>query len=451
LRRLMGKYGFVFLLAVAALIPPAVICSHLALGAEDEGVKAPEQSEARKAAELEARLVAQLRLLSALYLKNDQGDEALKCEEKIVALLLDDPVALGELVQVAFQVGQYGKARDALNKLNDLTPNTPVILHALAVCHKAAGDAAKHKEFFDKALAAADKNVNAHFEAVKFFDRLGMMDVVYAEMEKIIAMPLPEEGPPAGPRLTAMERMATYLKEEGKYSEAARMYGRLSAELEMTGPAAAPSVRSAASEKRFCEGKQQETENKLQAAREKYEDSVRLWSGNIDAQGGLYKCLKALNKPDEAKKAFAAAEMPLLADIKQGGENPNPAALNSLAWFYAVAEEKADEGIKLSREAVKAAPSEAALADTLAELYYVKAKSQADPKAKEQSLRDAVKYSNIAYKLPKETNVPYYRKQKEKMEKALEQFRKEAAEHAPPPPTTPQQPCLYAQWEYNRK
>jgi tetratricopeptide (TPR) repeat protein len=339
--------------------------------------------------------------------------------EKIVALRPDDAEALQDLVKTAFVVEKYDRAKGALEKLNTSLPNNIITLHGLAVCYKAEGNAAKADELNGQALGLMPEDGSAHIEAAEYFEQFGLMEPVYAEYGKAIEIPAQlvrfDDS-----HYTGMMRTAFYLKDEGRYADAAKMYDRLSTELEQEGIQTTVAISHMAGEARYCEGRQLEGEGKTAEALAKYEEAARLAPENPDMPAALFMCLKALGKDEEARKAFDAAEAPLKARVDGAGASPFVRDLNALAWFYAMSKEKVDEGIRLAAKAVELAPEEDGVADTLAELYYVKAGTQEDAKEKRASLESAVKYAKIALDLPKQSNVPYYRRQYEKMKKALE-------------------------------
>jgi tetratricopeptide (TPR) repeat protein len=379
----------------------------------------PAASEEQQVAELEARLVAELRLLHALYLKNGEGEKALECMEKVVALRPDDAGALQDLVKTAFVLEKYDRAKGALEKLNASQPNNIITLHGLAVCYKAEGNAAKAEELNGQALGLMPEDGGAHIEAAEYFEQFGLMEAVYAEYGKAIEIPAQLERFDDS-HYTGMMRTAFYLRDEGRYADAAKMYSRISTELEQEGIQTTVAISRMAGEARYCEGRQLEAEGKAADALAKYEEAARLAPENPDMPAALFKCLKALGKDEEARKVFDAAEGPLKARVDGAGASPFVRDLNALAWFYAMTGEKVDEGIRLAAKAVEMEPEEGGVADTLAELYYVKAGTREDAKEKRAALESAVKYAKMALDLPKQSNVPYYRRQYEKMRKALE-------------------------------
>lgn len=372
---------------------------------------------------------AQLRLLAALYAEQGEPDRAIECYEKLLALKPEDPDALAEMTSVCFRFEKYDKALPALEALQRLAANgnppgglppVPVILHGLAICHRAAGNEQKHKELFRQALEAEPDNKEAHVKTAWYFEAYGQMDVVYAELKKALEIPVKSDDDAIFDSL-ALGKTASYLADEGRYAEAAEAWRRNMALIEQDNVAAPYGASTANSHRYYCEGKQLEMEGKLKEAQEKYEKSARADEDNLDGKSALYLCLKTQGKDEEAKQVFEQAERLFSAGIS--GEDPY--ALNVLAWFYAVTGEKIDEGLKLALRAIAAAPRDADMQDTAAELYY-----------KRGDYENAVKHARIALELPKDYNVPYFRRQHEKMKKALEESRAEP----PAPAGGPQEP-----------
>ncbi len=406
------------LLRAAAILALGVACVCPLLLADDGPPEGSTPSDEAIPA-LEEKIVAQLRLLAALYIESNQVEEAIECHETIVALAPEDPQRLEELADVCFRHEFYGKAKPALEKLNSLKPDNPAFLHQLAICHKAAGDEKKHAELFKKALESKPDDKEAHLKTAIHFEQYGLMGVLYAELQKALDIPSRNDRDDASVDVVALNKMAYCLSDEGKYREAVRHYGRALALMEQYDVAASDGIPHLTSLRYYCEGKQFEQEGELKKAQEKFEGSVRAF-GDIDAKGALYLCLKKQGKDKEAAEFFEKAERLLSADITGEGDKPSPHTLNALAWFYAVTGEKTGEGLKLARRAAESAPRSAAILDTLAELYY-----------QSGDYRNAAKYGRAADAIPKSWNVPYFRRQREKMKKALEESREKPADGNP--------------------
>lgn len=383
--------------------------------------------------ELEARLIAQLRLLSALYLDNDQPDKALDCLKKIAALTPDDTQPLRELAVRALWFERYDYALPAFEKLLQSRPDDLTCLYGLAVCYKAKGDKAKSEEFLKKARSAAPDDASAHLEAADCFGSIGLMDIAYAELDKVIAMPR-NNNPRAdaesaiAARITAMDRKARCLFFEGRYAEAARLLKQTKDEAEANGWGSQIRMETYTRFLTDCEARQFAQEGKLPQAQEKFEEALRLMPEDPEIAARLYLCLKAQGKNDEAQKVFAAEEAKLAADVKAasdkaeaaGGEQTNPSAspYNAMAWFYAVADEKIDDGIKLVEKALAAWPKSGPILDTAAELYYAKAGTLKDDAKKAEALATALKYSRSAYRRAfNDSQIPYYLRQIAKMQR----------------------------------
>lgn len=406
------------LLRAAAILALGVACVCPLLLADDGPPEGSTPSD-EAASVLEEEIVAQLRLLAALYIENNQVEEAIECHETIVALAPEDPQRREELADVCFRHEFYGKAKPALEKLDSLKPDNPVFLHQLAICHKAAGDEKKHVELFKKALESKPDDKKAHLETAIYFEQYGLMGVLYAELQKALDIPSRNDGEDASVDVEALNKMAYYRSDEGKYKEAGRHYGRALALMEQYDVAVFDGIQRFVSLRYYCEGKQFEQEGELKKAQEKFERSVRAFE-DIDAKGALYLCLKKQGKDEEAAEFFEKAERLLSDDITGEGDESSPHALNALAWFYAVTGEKIGEGLKLAQRAAESAPRSAAILDTLAELYY-----------QSGDYKNAAKYGRVADAIPKSWNVPYFRRQHEKMKKALEESREKPADGNP--------------------
>ena len=408
-------------LRVIATAVLSTICANPAAWARDpspNGATPPQE----ETTALEEKLAAQLRLLAALYIEDNEPDKAIACYETIAELHPGDPRALEELTDICFRYESYDKAKPALEKLNRLKPDNPVALHELAKCHKEAGNAEKYIALFKKALAINPNSKEAHLETAIRLEQYGLMEAVYAELEKTLAIPSKKDKEDYDIFIDgrALEKMAYYLEYEGKYKEAANFYRRLLPLMELYDLALPGGIPHATLHLYYCEGKQFAREGKLDEARDKFERAIRAFE-DIDARGALYLCLKKQGKDKEAGNFFKETEKLLNADLK--GDLPPDAlsnALNALAWFYAVTGEKTDEGLRLARRAVELAPHDAPTLDTLAELYYQK-----------EDYENAVKYGKMAHETPKSRNVPYFRRQYEKMKKALEESRPRPAEGKP--------------------
>ena len=189
--------------------------------------------------------MAELRLLHALYLKNGEVEKALECMEKVVALRPDDAGALEDLAKTAFVVEKYDRAKGALEKLNTSLPNNIITLRGLAVCYRAEGNAGKAEELNGQALGLMPEDGSAHIEAAEYFEQFGLMEAVYAEYGKAIEIPAQLERFD-DTHYTGMMRTAFYLRDEGRYAGAAKMYSRLSTELEQEGIQTAVSINHTA-------------------------------------------------------------------------------------------------------------------------------------------------------------------------------------------------------------
>ena len=397
------------LVLIGAAFAAQPISSICPITRADEMSPAAETDE-QKAQALEAETITQLRLLSALYLREGAPDKALECLEKICALQPDNIDALNDLIYLALHVRNYKAAEDAAQKLSARKPDERNTLLALAACYYGLTNE-QYRGFLEKA-DASDFPGNPYMDSAAYFEQFGMTELVYAELQKELDLPLSAPKNSVEARMAAMRKTAFYLSDEGKYAEAARMYGRLLAEMEQAGLDASGEYNDAAAQMNYCEARQYERDGETDEARQKYETAVRLAPDNVDAQGHLYVLLKKQGKADDAKRVFEAAEAPLLA---RTADETDINAMNSLAWFYAVAGEKIDDGIKLAQKAVASRPDEPAFLDTLAELYYVKSWLEENLAQKEELLRNALKYARIAVAIPKRENVPYYMRQQAKM------------------------------------
>jgi tetratricopeptide (TPR) repeat protein len=394
--------------AALAVQPFSSICpiTHAVEAAPDAAIEAEKQ----QAEALEVETITHLRILSALYLKQHMFDKAVECLEKICLLQPDNLDVLNDLVNLALHVQNYKDAEDPLKKLYDVKPGDRGTLLALAACYKGLQDE-KYGEYLEKADASEFAG-NPYIDSAAYFEQFGMTELVYAELQKELDLPLSDPKNSPALRMSALQKMAFYLSDEAKYAEAAQTYNRLLAEMEQAGLAAIGEYNQTASQMSYCQAMQLERDGKADEARQKYEKAARLSPDDVDAQGHLYVLLMGQGKTDDAKRVFEAAEAVLVA--RTAGETDD-SAMNALSWFYAVTGEKIDEGIRLAQRAVTSRPDEPAFLDTLAELYYVKAKSQEDTTQKKGSLTNAIKCASTADAIPKRGNVPYYKRQFLKM------------------------------------
>jgi tetratricopeptide (TPR) repeat protein len=360
-----------------------------------------------------AAMTALWRVLSALYLRQGEPDKAVDCLEQVCALNPDDPAPLSDLINLSLRVQQYETAKAALNTLYERNPGHRYVLLALAACCSGLKDE-KYRDYLEKA-DASDFPGNPYIDSAAYFEQFGLTGLVYEELGNEIALPLTDPKNSPALRIAALEKMAFYLSDEGKYAEAARMYGRMLAEMELAGLAASGGYRHIESQMRYCEAMQAERDGDAARALLKCQKAVRLDPSDMDAVEHLYLLLKKQGNEDDAKRVFDTAEAALLA--RAAGET-DAAAMNNLAWFYAVTGMKIDEGIRLARKAVESRPEEPAFLDTLAELNYVKAQTQ-EGNAKTESVKNAHRYAQLAYLMLKKENVRYYERQYYKMLLAL--------------------------------
>ena len=82
----------------------------------------------------------------------------------------------------------------------------------------------------------------------------------------------------------------------------------------------------------------------------------------------MVPALKERLRVDEAKRLFAAAYG--FAKARLDADPTNPILQNGMAWLEAKCDENLDDALKLATDANAAAPDDAAIIDTLAEVNF---------------------------------------------------------------------------------
>jgi tetratricopeptide (TPR) repeat protein len=110
-------------------------------------------------------------------------------------------------------------------------------------------------------------------------------------------------------------------------------------------------------------------------------------SAGSDTVLNLFPLLKSAGQSDKAIDLFNRAYNAERRDLEAASEDVKPELMNNLAWLCARCDQKLDEALELSKQAVAAQPDNAAYIDTLAEIHFRRGDAAEAARLEAQALR----------------------------------------------------------------
>ncbi len=332
-------------------------------GKEREALDLLEKARSGNDSALEPRLI-----LGNYYLRKGQRSLATEVEEEARKIAPDAPAALMLLGEVQLANGQASQAIDTFHRLIKSNPRNPKLYERLAAAQALTGQTEQARQSYEKALAIADDKDPAALLGLGRLElasgRLDQVHTLAARLEKL----LPDSA--AGFILEGDGLMAAGQDQQAiKVFETAAQHGP-SAEVALKLSAARAQAGDAAGGRK----------------------TLRSWLDKHPEDGRVRLALASYYQSAGDTEAATKEYQALLKQF------PNdPVALNNLAWMYH--ENGKPEALDLAERALKAAPDNAAIMDTLGWLRVQAGQSEQGIRLLEKAVDKAPHVPDIRYHL----------------------------------------------------